>query len=217
MSSFATGFLAGIPLMIMVGPIAVLLVETGLGHGFRRAWPAGVGVAAADLTFAMGAAIGGATLIHALDRWAPTLRATAVVVLAAVGLHLLIRAVRRPSAGAEAIAGGNGFVTTSTPDPTAPSPRPRAGRRLAPRFYALTLANPLTIVAFTSLVLAGGVDREPRAWALGIASASLLVHVSLVAIGSGLGAVLGDRMQRGLRVAGGLAVVSMSIGMLVTH
>ncbi len=214
MSSFTTGFLAGIPLMIMVGPIAVLLVETGLGHGFRRAWPAGVGVAAADLTFAMGAAIGGATLIHALDGWAPTLRATAVVVLAAVGGHLLLRAARRPAAAADVDTSARVETADVT---TVTSTRSRAGRRLAPRFYALTLANPLTIIAFTSLVLAGGVDREPRAWALGIASASLLVHLSLVAIGSGLGAVLGDRMQRGLRIAGGLAVVSMSIGMLVTH
>jgi len=209
MSSFTTGFLAGIPLMIMVGPIAVLLVETGLGHGFRRAWPAGVGVAAADLTFAMGAAIGGAALIHALDGWAPTLRATAVIVLAAVGCHLLVRAVRRPAAAADVTSGR--AVATATDTTTR-----RDGRRLAPRFYALTLANPLTIVAFTSLVLAGGAAREPRSWALGIAAASLLVHLSLVAIGSGLGSVLGERMQRGLRIAGGLAVIGMSIGMLVT-
>jgi threonine/homoserine/homoserine lactone efflux protein len=199
MTSYAAGFAAGIPLMIMVGPIAVLLVEAGLGHGFRRAWPAGVGVAAADLTFATGAALGGAALVHAVDGWAPTLRLVAVVVLAAVGAHLLVRALRHRG-----------------PDEVEAGDTPRVHRRLAPRFYALTLANPLTIIAFTSLVLAGGADRDPSSWALGIASASLLVHVSLVALGSGLGSVLGDRLQRGLRIVGGVAVVGMSMAMLVT-
>ncbi|MEI2655036.1 MAG: hypothetical protein V9G12_23325 [Microthrixaceae bacterium] len=68
MHSFWLGLASGIPLMIAVGPIAVLLVELGIERGVARAWPAAIGVASADLTFATLAAFSGAALSRALSR-----------------------------------------------------------------------------------------------------------------------------------------------------
>jgi threonine/homoserine/homoserine lactone efflux protein len=208
MSSFAIGFASALPMMLAFGPIGVLLVETGLGHGFRRGWVAGVGVAAADLTFASLAVLGGAALARVLEHWDVALHVAAIVVLTLIGVNLLVRALRaRRSSNDETPRGtiDAGSVATTT----------RVRRRLVPRFYAMTLANPLTIVAFASLVLAGGAAAQGRAWAFGVAAASLIVHVSLVAIGSGLGGAFAGGVQRWLRAAGGMFVIALAVLMAV--
>jgi len=81
MNGFWLGVMSGVPLMLAVGPIAVLLVELGIGNGVRRSWPAAVGVACADLTFATLAAVSGAALQRALHPYATAMRWTAAVAL----------------------------------------------------------------------------------------------------------------------------------------
>ena len=156
------------------------------------------GVAAADLTFATGAVLGGAALARSLHRWEAILHVVAVSVLVVVGIELVVRAIRtRP--------------TTSEPAPGAVVTRTH--RRLAPRFYAMTMANPLTVAAFASLVLASGTAASGGGWVLGIAVASFLVHVSLVALGSGLGRAIGNGLQRWLRACGGTVVLGLALVM----
>ena len=190
---FTAGFVGGGVLMIAVGPIALLLLDTGLGHGFRSGWSAGLGVAAADLFFAVGALTVGSIVIEHLEPVTAWLELVAVAVLAAVGVVQLRHAIR-PNASA------------------APAARPEGipkGRQAA-RFFALTAVNPLTILAFTSLVVAGGVQRGSWAWPMGVATSTVIVHLSLVAVGSSLGAVLGPRAQRTLPLLGAVPVIGLA-------
>jgi hypothetical protein len=56
----------------------------------------------------------------------------------------------------------------------------RRGPRLAAAFYGLTIINPLTLVLFVSLVVAGGPAVGTIGWALGMALASLTAHGGFV-------------------------------------
>ena len=87
-SDLLTGIATGVPVMIVVGPIALLLVEQGLGRGFRGGAPAAVGVASADLAFSTVAALAGAAAASLLTPVEPVLRLTAVAVLGVLALHL---------------------------------------------------------------------------------------------------------------------------------
>ena len=210
MHSFWLGLASGVPLMIAVGPIAVLLVELGIERGVARAWPAAVGVASADLTFATLAALCGATLQRALHPYTTLMRfaaAALLVSLAAVMLRKAVTDIRRYRSGlVELDAGG-----VSEPAPTS---RPS---RLAGRMMALTIMNPLTIVAFTSLVVATGERASNVGWPLGIASASVLVHLGLVTLGSTLRRALPPLGPSWFRVAGSFLIVGLATNLVVSH
>src|SRR3977135_557222 len=61
LSAFLIGAAAGYSIAIPVGPIAVLIVRTGLRRGFRIAAAAGAGTATVDLIYAtLAVALGGA-------------------------------------------------------------------------------------------------------------------------------------------------------------
>ena len=190
MRSFVLGFATGLPFMLVIGPIAVLLLQTGLGHGFRRGWTAALGVATADLTFATLATVGGRGVIEVTTRWGTEVRLVATLVLAAVGLRLLLE------------------VRSALP---AGGPVAAAPVALATRFYVMTLLNPLTIVAFASLVVASGRSASGAGWVLGVTAASLVVQSTLVATGAGLGQVIGPRGHRQVRFVGATAVLVMAV------
>lgn len=86
-SNLVSGLLIGFPIMLAVGPIAILLVDQGLERGTRAALPAALGVASADLSFSAIAAVGGTSIAVFLTP------ITAVLSMAAVAL-LLFLAVR---------------------------------------------------------------------------------------------------------------------------
>lgn len=203
MNGFWLGVVSGVPLMLAVGPIAVLLVELGIAQGWRRAWPAGVGVAGADLTYACVAAVSGAALQRALHPYATAMRWVAAGLLLALALTMLRRAV------GEIRAARRGVVT----DAGVPSLRPDG--RLAARLMGLTLMNPLTIVAFTSLVVATGERGSNVGWPLGIATASLVVHASLVGLGSSLRRAMPPLGPSWFRVAGSLLIVGLATNLVV--
>ncbi len=208
MNGFWLGVVSGVPLMVSVGPIAVLLVELGIGQGFRRAWPAAIGVATADLTFATIAALSGAGLQRALHPYATAMRvfaAAALLLMAAVMLRRAIGELRATRAGASVADG------TSAATPTV-----RADARLAPRMLALTLMNPMTIVAFTTLVLATGERASNLGWPLGIAAASATVHLLLVGFGSSFRRALPPLGAIWFRVAGSLLICGLAAN-LVLH
>jgi threonine/homoserine/homoserine lactone efflux protein len=189
---FTAGFVGGGVLMIAVGPIALLLVDTGLGRGFRSGWTAGLGVALADLTFAVGALTVGTLALEHIRSVQGWLEVVGAVILVGVGA-MQFRHAFRPASATPAVAASTA-----------------AGGRLTLRFFLLTAINPLTILAFTSLVVAGGVERGSWAWPVGVATASVLVHLSLVGVGSSLGAVFGARAQRGLRVVGAVSIIGLA-------
>ncbi|MFN8050259.1 MAG: LysE family transporter [Acidimicrobiales bacterium] len=209
MNHFWLGLASGVPLMIAVGPIAVLLVELGIERGLRRAWPAALGVASADLTFATIAAVSGATLQHALQPYAAAMQIAAAAVLLTLAAVMMRRAV------AEIRAYRIDRVASTTPATPATPATPQKRARLAARMMGLTLANPLTIVAFTSLVVATGERASNVGWPLGIAAASALVHVGLVATGSALRRALPPIGPAWFRVAGSLLIVGLATNLVL--
>ena len=203
------GLTIGLPMMIAVGPISVLLLDQGLERGIRTAAPAAFGVAAADLTFSVVAAAAGATVTAVLapiTGWL-TLGAVALLVWLAVDLARSatdeLRSLRPAAAGLVPAGVGGG----------APGPEPSddaidagasfghlGGVRLAGAFYGLTMVNPLTIVLFASVVIAGGAGVGTAGWAVGMALASLLAHGSFVVLGGVLGTTLSPVATARLRL-----------------
>lgn len=67
LSHLLLGIATGIPVMIVVGPISLLLIEQGMKHGFRGGMPAAIGVGATDFTYSVAAAVAGAAAARALE------------------------------------------------------------------------------------------------------------------------------------------------------
>lgn len=211
MHSFWLGIVSGVPLMIAVGPISVLLIERGIAHGGRRTWPAAVGVASADLTYATIAAASGAALQRALHPYATTMRWTAAAALATLATTMLWRAVHELRTHARR---ASVEVVGDVDGPRVPGGA--AGVGLAVKFYSLTIVNPLTVAAFTTLVLATGGRASHAGWPLGIATASLVVHLVMVAAGAALRTALPASGPAWCRLAGGVLVAGLATNLVLS-
>jgi len=124
--------LFGVAIAAPVGPIALLLIHIGLNHRLSAALSAALGVALADLTYAVLALTAGSgllALLHAHDR---AIRLASSALLLLLGVWLAMRALRSPSASTDAL----------------PEPRTRVPGLI--QLYLLTLANPLTILLFVA-------------------------------------------------------------------
>lgn len=205
MHSFWLGFASGVPLMIAVGPIALLLVQLGMDRGARGAWPGAVGVAGADLTFALVAAVSGAAVQAALRPYAQPMRWAAGGVLLVMAAVMLRRAVR------ELVAVRSGVLHEVAPTVVLSG----GPVRLAVRMTGLTLMNPLTIAAFTSLVVATGSRAAAVGWPIGIATASLAVHGGLVLVGASLRRALSPVGTSFVRVGGSVLVAGLAANLLL--
>ena len=131
--------LFGLTIAAPVGPIALLLVHIGLNHRVAAALLAALGVAAADLTYAVIALTAGAALSSALSphRW--ELQLISSLLLFALGIWLAQKALRSTQSG-----------TLEEPAPG------------LLRLYLLTMANPLTIVLFVAFAGQLHATKAPR-------------------------------------------------------
>jgi threonine/homoserine/homoserine lactone efflux protein len=188
--------LFGITIAAPAGPIALLLVHTGVNHHLGAALRAAVGVAAADLTYAMLAFTLGAALTSALNAYRMTLQLCSSGLLLALGMWLAYRALLRPA-------------------PEGPLAEPAPGML---RLYLLTLANPLTIVlfvAFAGQLHATGIAQIALG-ALCLFSGSLAVQAAYAAFGSALQRWLKDAVAvRRFNVASGAAIAMFGLYGLV--
>ena len=123
--------LFGLTLAAAVGPIALLIINTGLTTGVGAAMAAGLGAATADLIYALLAFTLGSLLLPTLSLYEHELQFGSAWMLIALGIWMIWRAVH---------AGQN-------PLPAARS-APASGPFLST--LLLTLVNPLTIVLFAS-------------------------------------------------------------------
>ncbi len=197
MGSFTLGFASAAPLMLILGPVAVLLLDTGMERGFRWGWPAAAGVVVADATFATVASVARAGLATWLDSVSSLTPIVSSITLAAVGVWLLATS-RRP--GRDDMGPSEGTVQVDSGDRL----------RLARNFWALTSVNPLTVVAFGALVVAAGPAASGPGWPVGVALASLTVHFALVATGASVRSLVGPSAMLHLRVGGGLGVLALA-------
>jgi len=217
LSNVLAGLLTGLPVMVAVGPIGLLLIEQGLERGVRTSAPAAIGVAAADLTFAVLSALVGTAVVHALEAYSWWLRLGSAALMGALAWKLARSAfaeLRTTPANAMAMvaaselvgvgagAGSGGRIDIEEPMPTAPSVPfgSQRGARLAGSFYGLTIINPLTIVVFVGIVAAGGAGVGTFGWVVGMVLASLTVHVGFVFAGHALGAALGEAAAARVRI-----------------
>jgi threonine/homoserine/homoserine lactone efflux protein len=128
--AFVVGVFAGYAIAIPVGPIAVLILRTGMRDGLRAALAAGAGTATADLVYATAAMAAGPALVAAIHPVLVPARILAAVVL----LALAARQLRSVDFTATTTAASN------------------VGRTYL-SVLALTLLNPATVIYFASLTI----------------------------------------------------------------
>lgn len=187
------GFLTGIALVAPIGPVALTLVGIGAEQGRRAALAGAGGVVLAD-TLTIPVALGGAGFLGGLDagivRWLEIVMGIALVALAMVTIVHADRA-------REAVS---------------------AIRRPTPVLAAMTLLNPLSLVAWLGLALALPTSiRTPAAlvaFGAGVLIASALWHGGLAAASGTFANRLGQRPRLLLTRGSGLVLLLVG-GVLV--
>ena len=202
-AALAAGLLAGYGIAMPVGAVGAYLVALTARTSFRTGAFAALGVATADVVYALVAVCGGAAPAPALRPVTQPLRWGSAVVLIALAAYGTVTAVRR--------------YRDRRAD--APADRPASGAvRAYLGMWGMTMMNPLTIVYFTALVLGrqaaatpGRIDQVAFVAAVFVASASW--QLVLAGGGAFLGRVLTG--SRG-RLVTGLAS-SVLIAVLAAH
>ena len=194
--------LAGYGIAIPVGAIAVLILETGMRRGFRPAFAAGTGAAAADLTYAALAALAGPPIAAALSSFTQALQLGSAALLLAIGARGLWAARR------------------NAVNPEARNSLERGVLRTFWQFLGLTLLNPLTVAYFAALVLGRGPENSlsPAGRLVFVAGAWLASWSwqTLLAAGGALAQrLLSRRAQQLTSLIGSALVIGFGVRILV--
>ncbi len=198
MGALAAGAVAGLGIAVPVGPVAILLVDLSVRRGFRRAVPAALGAASADLLYAGVAALLGLAAARLLEPYAAPLRAVSVGVLLAIVAYR-IRALLRPASRGPA------------------SPREERGLlRTYASFLGLTVLNPITVAYFAALIvgLQDGVADDAAGRALfvaGAGGASAAWQLLLVGAGGVLHRRLPERAAAVTGWTGNLLIAALAL------
>lgn len=187
------GFGLGLLFVIPPGPIAVTLVEVGVGQGRAAGARSGIGIAAGDM--AAGAAAGlvvasGGVLPAGVFHWAQVVSA---IVLVALGVAMFVK----PSAVesfADAIQ--------------------RPGRT----FFLLTSLTPTVFGSWLAIIAAlPFADHLPSTalFLLGAGGASAIYHVALGSAAGAFGHHVSSLVMTKVARAGGLAFAGLGVAMLL--
>jgi threonine/homoserine/homoserine lactone efflux protein len=198
-AALIAGLAAGLAIAMQVGAVSLLLVEASVVAGPRVGVAAGMGVAIADLGFAVIAAAAGGAAGAALSAHESEIRVIAAVVIAAIAVHGLIALARERHAA----------ETGPRVDEASRGAAPRAHFA---RFLAITAANPLTIASFAAVAAALSLDGPvaAAAFAAGVGVASAAWHLALTLAAGHAGRWMTPRVRRGLAVVGRLAVIAIA-------
>lgn len=195
LSAFLIGAAAGYAIAIPVGPIAVLIVRTGLRRGFRVAAAAGAGTATVDLIYAITAVLVGGAVTTAFASALTPMRLAAAAALA----YLAVRGLLRLGRTERSLDSGDG----------------RSAARTYLVFLGLTLLNPATVAYFVTLAVGLpeiAQDAGARlAFAVGAALASLSWQTLLAAIGAALHARLTPRLELATAVLSSTILVAFAL------
>jgi threonine/homoserine/homoserine lactone efflux protein len=194
------GVAAGLGIAVPVGPIAVLLVDLSTRRGFAHAFPAAIGTASADLTYATVAAVLGLAVADVIASFAGPLRAVSVAVLlaiVAIRTRDLVRDGGRP--GGRSVEGVD------------PAPL-----RTYATFLGLTLLNPVTVTYFAALIvglqghaLVGA--RDKALFVGGAFAASAAWQVLLIGAGAVLHHRLPERARLVTGIVGNLVILAFAV------
>jgi threonine/homoserine/homoserine lactone efflux protein len=191
--AFLLGVAAGYAIAIPFGPIAVLIVRTGVRQGLRAAAAAGAGTATADLVFATIAMLFGAAASALLAPILPAARLVAGAALAVIAVRGLLsapQAIDRDTGNA--VSAGSTYLM----------------------FLGLTMLNPPTVIYFVSLAIAlpeVSADFASRAaFVAGAFLSSLSWQELLALVGSILHGRLSPRLQRITAVVSSLIILALA-------
>lgn len=194
LEAFVIGVFAGYAIAIPVGPIAVLILRTGLRDGLRAAMAAGAGTATADLIYATLAMTAGPALVALIAPVLLPARLTAAALLLVLAARQS-RGVDFSDAAGAPVATGRTYATV----------------------LALTLLNPATVIYFASLTVGLPTissDLAARAlFVIGAALASLSWQWLLAGAGSALQGRVPPRLApvTGLVSSAIIAVLALKI------
>jgi threonine/homoserine/homoserine lactone efflux protein len=190
-SALTAGLVAGLAIAAQVGAVSLLLVDTALATGPRAAVAAGMGVATADFAFAVLAVLGGGAAGAALSGHEFQIRLVAAVTLAVIAIYGLVKS-----------SDGETRAVVAT----------RSARAQYSRFLAITAVNPLTIASFAavaaSLSLHGLAPYAAFVAGVGVASAGW--HAFLTLSAAHVGRWITPGVQRGLGIAGRVAILALA-------
>jgi threonine/homoserine/homoserine lactone efflux protein len=186
--AFLIGVAAGYAIAIPVGPIAILILRTGVRQGLRAAATAGAGTATADLIYATVAMLFGAAASGFVQPILPATRLVAAAVLAVIAVRGMLQAARV----AEREIRGPMYLI----------------------FLTLTLLNPPTVIYFVSLAVALpeiASDIGARAaFVVGAFLASLSWQELLALTSALLHGRLTPRLQRLTAVVSGVIILALA-------
>lgn len=200
---WAKGVAIGLAVAAPVGPIGLLCIKRTLAGGWRAGFATGLGVASADASYgvlvAAGFGFSGVLVDHAT-----LMQIAGGLMIAALGL-VALRTFRR----AQLAEQQDGLLSGARPALAQP------GRGLGGAFtsgYALTLSNPMTILAFTALVagLGAGTGAQKAAPYLLVAGVfcGSAAWWALLATGASLArSLLTPALTRWLDLASGLVLL----------
>ena len=200
MAQAFSAFLFGVAVAAPVGPIAMLLIRSGLNQRLSAALAGAIGVALADLTYAVTALLAGAGLSAALRHQQHVLEASSSLLLILLGVWLATAALLRASSAASAVVNPQAAGLT--------------------RFYLLTLTNPLTIVLFVGFagqMQGGQAAGELVVYAGCLFLGSLVVQMSYASFGAFLQQWLRNPASvRVFNAASGVAIAAFGVYGLLT-
>jgi len=159
------GVAVGIVIALPVGPVGVLCVRRNLFEGARFGFVSGLGAASADAVFAVIAGFGLTYIRDWLLHYEDWLGAVGGLFLLAIGIKALLtrnRAAPEPLGG-EALLGA--YAST----------------------FALTIANPITILSFAAIFAELGLNAVVGAIDVSILVAGVFLGSSLWWLGLGIG------------------------------
>jgi putative LysE/RhtB family amino acid efflux pump len=189
---YARTFVIGIAVAAPVGAMGVLCIQRTLKRGWRAGIATGLGIATADGTYAALAAFGVAAVSATLVAMQSPLRIAGGLVLVWLGWQAIIAPPQHEAAAGSTTAEGFGALYTSA--------------------VALTLTNPMTIMAFAAVFASAGLGSldgwgSALVATLGVASGSLVWWVALT---TGVSAVRHTVSDRGMvlvnRISGAVIV-----------
>ncbi len=150
-AAFTRGMVLGVSIAAPVGPIGLLCIRRSIALGMRAGFASGLGAATADLVYGLIAAYGLTAITQALLGWQDWLRLGGAAFL----LWLAVKFWRAPEP--EAAAPAAGFAGT----------------------FLLTLANPMTILAFLGIFAGANLTGSAPWIAAGVFTGSALWWLTL--------------------------------------
>ncbi|MGW0854418.1 LysE family transporter [Streptomyces sp. NPDC002690] len=206
-AALVAGLLAGYGIAVPVGAVAAYLVALTARTSLRVGAGAALGVATADGLYALVAVAGGSALAPLVEPVAPPLRWASAVVLVVMAGRGAVTAVRHHRAR-EAPAAGT-------------DRRPLGSLRAYLGLLGLTLMNPVTVLYFAALVLAGQGAAAPGSAERAVFVAAAFVasatwQLLLVGGGALLGRVLtGPRRRLVTALLSGAVITGLAVHLVL--